>query len=79
MLATALGHKAVEHGYRVYYTTPPTSSRAPRAALEGRWATTMRFWNGPPAAADRRREVGRHQLAQWSPRSRARERETGSW
>ena len=48
MLATALGHKAVEHGYRVYYTTAADLvARTARAALEGRWATTMRFWNGP--------------------------------
>ena len=48
MLATALGHKAVEAGYRVYYTTAADLvARTARAALEGRWATTMRFWNGP--------------------------------
>ncbi|MEJ7892827.1 MAG: IS21-like element helper ATPase IstB, partial [Solirubrobacteraceae bacterium] len=48
MLATALGHKAVEAGYRVYYTTAADLvARTSRAALEGRWATTMRFWNGP--------------------------------
>src|SRR6266496_1697891 len=44
MLATALGHKAVEHGYRVYYTTAADLvARTTRAALEGRWATTMRL------------------------------------
>jgi DNA replication protein DnaC len=48
MLATALGHKAVEHGYRVYYTTAADLvARTARAAIDGRWATTMRFWNGP--------------------------------
>jgi DNA replication protein DnaC len=48
MLATALGHKAVEAGYRVYYTTAADLvARTSRAALEGRWANTMRFWNGP--------------------------------
>src|SRR3954465_7240129 len=56
MLATILGHRAVEAGYRVYYTTapdlapPPAAApvaRAAKAAAEGRWATTMRFWNGP--------------------------------
>jgi DNA replication protein DnaC len=48
MLATILGHKAVEAGYRVYYTTAADLvARTARAALEGRWATTMRFWNGP--------------------------------
>ena len=48
MLATVLGHRAVEAGYRVYYTTAADLvARTSRAALEGRWATTMRFWNGP--------------------------------
>ena len=48
MLATALGHNAVEAGYRVYYTTAADLvARTSRAALEGRWANTMRFWNGP--------------------------------
>src|SRR5215218_5403721 len=48
MLATALGHKAVEAGYRVYYTTAADLvARTAKAALEGRWATTMRFCNGP--------------------------------
>jgi DNA replication protein DnaC len=48
MLATILGHKAVEAGYRVYYTTAADLvARTNKAALEGRWATTMRFWNGP--------------------------------
>jgi DNA replication protein DnaC len=48
MLATALGHKAVEAGYRVYYTTAADLvARTSKAALEGRWANTMRFWNGP--------------------------------
>ncbi len=50
MLATALGHRAVEHGYRVYYTTAADLvARTARAALEARWATQMRFWNGPQA------------------------------
>jgi DNA replication protein DnaC len=45
---TMLGHKAVEAGYRVYYTTAADLvARTARAAIEGRWATTMRFWNGP--------------------------------
>jgi DNA replication protein DnaC len=48
MLATILGHEALEHGYRVYYTTAADLvARTARAALEGRWATQMRFWNGP--------------------------------
>jgi DNA replication protein DnaC len=48
MLATALGHRAVEAGYGVYYTTAADLvARTAKAAIEGRWATTMRFWNGP--------------------------------
>jgi len=48
MIATALGHQAVEAGYRVYYTTAAELvARTTRAAIEGRWAATMRFWNGP--------------------------------
>jgi DNA replication protein DnaC len=48
MLAIALGHKAVHAGYRVYYTTAADLvTRTAKAALEGRWQTTMRFWNGP--------------------------------
>ncbi len=47
-LAVALGHQAVEAGYRVFYTTAADLvARTARAALEGRWQTTMRFWNGP--------------------------------
>jgi DNA replication protein DnaC len=48
MLATILGHRAIEAGYRVYYTTAADLvARTAKAALEGRWATMMRFWNGP--------------------------------
>jgi DNA replication protein DnaC len=48
MLALALGRKAVEAGYRVYYTTAADLvARCHRAAIEGRWATTMRFFAGP--------------------------------
>jgi DNA replication protein DnaC len=40
----ALGHRAVEAGYRVYYTTAADLvARTSRAALEGRWQSTMRF------------------------------------
>ena len=54
MLAVALGRQAVEHGHRVYYTTAADLvARTQGGALEGRWQTTMRFWNGP-GAADRR-------------------------
>lgn len=43
-LAIALGHQAVEAGYRVYYTTAADLvARTSRAAIEGRWQTTMRF------------------------------------
>ena len=48
MLAIALGLKAVHAGYRVYYTTAADLvARTARAAIAGRWQTTMRFWNGP--------------------------------
>ncbi|HMJ35217.1 MAG TPA: IS21-like element helper ATPase IstB [Baekduia sp.] len=48
MLAIALGLKAVHAGYRVYYTTAADLvARTTKAAIEGRWQTTMRFWNGP--------------------------------
>ncbi|MGH9282281.1 MAG: IS21-like element helper ATPase IstB [Acidimicrobiales bacterium] len=48
MLAVALGRAAVEAGYRTYYTTAAELvARCHRAALEGRWATTMRFFAGP--------------------------------
>jgi DNA replication protein DnaC len=47
-IALGLGYAAVEAGYRVYYTTAADlAARCRRAALEGRWATTMRFFNGP--------------------------------
>ena len=48
MLAVGLGWAAVEAGYRVYYTTAADLvARCHRAAMEGRWATTMRFYAGP--------------------------------
>ncbi|HEY3945479.1 MAG TPA: IS21-like element helper ATPase IstB [Solirubrobacteraceae bacterium] len=47
-LAIALGHRAVHAGYRVYYTTAADLvARTTRAAMDGRWANTMRFWAGP--------------------------------
>jgi DNA replication protein DnaC len=47
-LAIALGHKALHAGYRVYYTTAAELvARSTRAAIDGRWANTMRFWAGP--------------------------------
>jgi DNA replication protein DnaC len=48
MLAVGLGHAAVEAGMRTYYTTAAElAARCHRGALEGRWATTMRFYAGP--------------------------------
>ena len=48
MLAVGLGHAAVTAGYRTYYTTAAgLVARCHRAAIEGRWATTMRFFSGP--------------------------------
>jgi DNA replication protein DnaC len=48
MLAVGLGHAAVAAGYRTYYTTAADLvARCHRAAIEGRWATTMRFFAGP--------------------------------
>jgi DNA replication protein DnaC len=48
MLAVGLGHAAVTAGYRTYYTTAADlAARCHRAAIEGRWATTMRFFAGP--------------------------------
>jgi DNA replication protein DnaC len=48
MLAIGLGHAAVAAGYRTYYTTAAELvARCHRAALEGRWATIMRFYAGP--------------------------------
>ncbi len=48
MLAVGLGHAALAAGMRTYYTTAAElAARCHRAALEGRWATTMRFYAGP--------------------------------
>lgn len=48
MLAVGLGHAAVAAGMRTYYTTAAQlAARCQRAALEGRWANTMRFYAGP--------------------------------
>ena len=48
MLAVALGHAAVAAGMRVHYTTAADlAARCHRAAMEGRWATTMRFYANP--------------------------------
>ena len=46
--AAGLARKAAEAGYRTYFTTAADlAARCHRAAIEGRWATTMRFFNGP--------------------------------
>jgi DNA replication protein DnaC len=47
-LAVALARTAAEAGYRTYFTTAADlAARCHRAAIEGRWATTMRFYAGP--------------------------------
>lgn len=48
MISVALGHRAVEAGYRVYYTTASDlAAHCQRAAIQGKWATTMRFYAQP--------------------------------
>jgi DNA replication protein DnaC len=48
MLAIGLARAAVSAGHRVYFTTAADlAKRCRRAALEGRWATAMRFYCGP--------------------------------
>ncbi len=48
MIAVALARAAVEVGYRGYYTTAADLvARTSKAAAEGRWQNTMRFWAGP--------------------------------
>ena len=48
MLAVGLARAAAEAGYRTYFTTAADlAARCHRAAIEGRWATTMRFFAGP--------------------------------
>ena len=47
-LAVGLARAAAEAGYRTYFTTAADlAARCHRAAIEGRWATTMRFFAGP--------------------------------
>jgi DNA replication protein DnaC len=47
-LAVALARKAAEAGYRTYFTTAADlAARCHKAAIEGRWAYTMRFFAGP--------------------------------
>lgn len=46
-LAVGLARAAAESGYRTYFTTAADlAARCHRAAIEGRWATTMRFFAG---------------------------------
>ncbi len=48
MIAVGLARAAAETGYRTYFTTAADlAARCHRAAIEGRWATTMRFFAGP--------------------------------
>jgi DNA replication protein DnaC len=47
-LAVGLARASVHAGYRTYFTTAADlAARCHRAAIEGRWATTMRFYAGP--------------------------------
>ena len=51
-VAVGLARKAAEAGYRTYFTTAADlAARCHRAAIEGRWATTMRFYAGPTLLA----------------------------
>lgn len=48
MLAIGLARAAVDAGHRVYFTTAADlAARCHKAAVEGRWATMMRFYAGP--------------------------------
>ena len=48
MLAIGLARTVAEAGYRTYFTNAADlAARCHRAAIEGRWATTMRFYAGP--------------------------------
>ena len=47
-LSVGLARAAAHTGYRTYFTTAADlAARCHRAAIEGRWATTMRFFAGP--------------------------------
>ena len=51
-LAVGLARVAAHAGYRTYFTTAADlAARCHRAAIEGRWATTMRFYAGPTLLA----------------------------
>ena len=48
MLAVCLARGSIDAEYRTYYTTAADlAARCHRAALEGRWATMMRFFANP--------------------------------
>jgi DNA replication protein DnaC len=52
MLAVGLIRQAAQAGHRAYFTTAADlAARCHRAAIEGRWATTMRFYAGPAVIA----------------------------
>ena len=47
-LAVGLARASAHAGYRTYFTTAADlAARCHRGAIEGRWATTMRFYAGP--------------------------------
>ena len=47
-IAAGLARRAAETGYRTYFTTAADlAARCHRAAIEGRWNYTMRFFAGP--------------------------------
>ena len=51
-LAVGLARAAAHAGYRTYFTTAADlAARCHRAAIEGRWSTTMRFYAGPTVLA----------------------------
>lgn len=48
MLAVGLARAGAEAGHRVYFTTAADlAARCHKAAIEGRWASQMRFYAGP--------------------------------
>ncbi len=49
MIAVGLARAGAEAGHRVYFTTAADlAARCRKAAIEGRWASMMRFYAGPP-------------------------------
>jgi hypothetical protein len=48
MLSVGLTRAGVEAGHRVYFiTAAELAAKCHKAAIEGRWATCMRFFAGP--------------------------------